>query len=99
MTSIKTVLIEMLSTFEAKGKMGAKQLKEQLHMGWPVPSSQGYLEQLRKELKAAIGSGEIPEGCGGVRGGEMDGRGMDGRGRGWRRGEAESKLLICSTCI
>ena len=54
MTSIKTVLIEMLSTFEAKGKMGAKQLKEQLHMGWPVPSSQGYLEQLRKELKAEM---------------------------------------------
>ena len=54
MTSIKTVLIEMLSTFEAKSKMGAKQLKEQLHMGWPVPSSQGYLEQLRKELKAEM---------------------------------------------
>lgn len=54
MSSIKTVLIEMLSTFEAKGKMGAKQLKEQLHMGWPVPSSQGYLDQLKKELKAEM---------------------------------------------
>ncbi len=51
MTSIKTVLIEMLSTFEAKGKMGAKQLREQLHQAWPVPDSRAAIEQLRRELK------------------------------------------------
>ena len=41
----------MLSTFEAKGKMGAKQLKEQLHLGWPVPDSRAALGQLRKDLQ------------------------------------------------
>ena len=50
MTSIKAVLIEMLSTFEAKGKMGAKQLKEQLHTAWPIPDSTVALAHLRKEL-------------------------------------------------
>ena len=50
MTSIKTVLIEMLSTFEAKGRMGAKQLKEQLHSAWPIPDSTVALAHLRKEL-------------------------------------------------
>ena len=51
MMSIKTVLIEMLSSFEAKGRMGSKQLKEQLHQAWPVPDSRVALEQLRKELR------------------------------------------------
>ena len=50
MTSIKTVLIEMLSMFEAKGRMGAKQLKEQLHSAWPIPDSTVALAHLRKEL-------------------------------------------------
>ena len=50
MTSIKAVLIEMLSTFEAKGKMGAKQLKEQLHTAWPIPDSTVALAHLRREL-------------------------------------------------
>ena len=36
--------------FEAKGKMSAKALKEQLHSGWPVPDSRMVLASLRKEL-------------------------------------------------
>ena len=50
MSSIKTVLMEMLSQFEAKGKMGAKVIREQLHTAWPVPSSRTLQEQLRKEM-------------------------------------------------
>lgn len=50
MSSIKTVLMEMLSQFEAKGKMGAKVIREQLHTAWPVPGSRTIQEQLRKEL-------------------------------------------------
>lgn len=51
MASIKTVLIEMLSTFDAKSRTGAKQLKEQLHQGWPVSNSAVAIEQLGKELR------------------------------------------------
>ena len=40
----------MLSSFEAKGKLGAKQLKDQLHTAWPVPNSRSALEHLRREL-------------------------------------------------
>lgn len=50
MSSIKTVLMEMLSQFEAKGKMGAKVIREQLHSAWPVPGSRTLQEQLRKEM-------------------------------------------------
>ena len=50
MSSIKTVLIEMLSQFEAKGKMGAKVIREQLHSAWPVPGSRSVHETLRREL-------------------------------------------------
>ena len=50
MSSIKTVLIEMLSQFEAKGKLGAKVIREQLHSAWPVPGSRSAYDQLRKEL-------------------------------------------------
>lgn len=50
MSSIKTVLIEMLSQFEAKGKMGAKVIREQLHTAWPVPGSRTIQEQVRKEM-------------------------------------------------
>ena len=50
MASIKAVLIEMLSQFEAKGKLGAKVIREQLHSAWPVPASRSSQEQLRKEL-------------------------------------------------
>ena len=50
MSSIKTVLIEMLSQFEAKGKLGAKVIREQLHSAWPVPGSRTAQEQLRREL-------------------------------------------------
>ena len=54
MSSIKTVLIEMLSMFESKGKMGAKHLKDNLHSAWPVPDSRSALGQLRKELLAEL---------------------------------------------
>ena len=50
MSSIKTVLIEMLSQFEAKGKLGAKVIREQLHSAWPVPGSRTAQDQLRREL-------------------------------------------------
>ena len=50
MSSIKTVLIEMLSQFEAKGKLGAKVIREQLHSAWPVPGSRSAHDQLRREL-------------------------------------------------
>lgn len=50
MSSIKTVLIEMLSQFEAKGKLGAKVIREQLHSAWPVPGSRTAHDQLRREL-------------------------------------------------
>ncbi|CAI8032310.1 Protein kinase C-binding protein 1 [Geodia barretti] len=50
MSSIKTVLIEMLSQFEAKGKLGAKVIREQLHSAWPVPGSRSSHDQLRREL-------------------------------------------------
>ena len=51
MASIKTVLMEMLSTFDAKSRMSAKQLREQLHQGWPVSNSSVAIEQLGKELR------------------------------------------------
>ena len=51
MSSIKTVVIEMLSIFESKGKAGAKQIKEHLHTAWPVPDSRSQLENLRATLK------------------------------------------------
>ena len=51
MASIKTVLMEMLSTFDAKSRMGAKQLREQLFQGWPVSNSSVAIEQLGKELR------------------------------------------------
>ena len=51
MSSIKTVVNEMLSIFESKGKMGAKQIKEQLHTAWPVPDSRSQLESLKRELQ------------------------------------------------
>ena len=51
MTSVKAILTEMLSTFEAKSRMSAKQLKEQLHTCWPVPHSRVTLDQLKKELR------------------------------------------------
>lgn len=51
MSSVKAVLIEMLSTFDAKSRLGAKQLKDQLHTCWPVPNSRVALDQLRKELR------------------------------------------------
>ena len=41
----------MLSTFEAKSRMSAKQLKDQLHTCWPVPHSRVTLDQLKKELR------------------------------------------------
>ena len=50
MSSIKTVLIEMLSQFEAKGKMGAKVIREQLHSAWPVPGSRSVQDTLSREL-------------------------------------------------
>lgn len=50
MSSIKTVLMEMLSQFEAKGKLGAKVIREQLHSAWPVPGSRSAHDQLRREL-------------------------------------------------
>ena len=50
MSSIKTVVNEMLGMFESKGKMGAKQIKEHLHSAWPVPDSRSQLEKLRAEL-------------------------------------------------
>lgn len=51
MTSIKNVLVEMLSTFDAKSRMSAKQLREQLHQCWPVSNSTTAIEQLGKELR------------------------------------------------
>ncbi len=51
MSSVKTVLIEMLSSFDAKSRLSAKQLKDQLHTCWPVPNSRVVLDQLRKELR------------------------------------------------
>lgn len=51
MASIKTVLMEMLSTFDAKSRMSAKQLREQLHQGWPVSNSSVAMEQLGRELR------------------------------------------------
>ncbi len=51
MSSVKTVLIEMLSTFDAKSRLSAKQLKDQLHTCWPVPNSRVALDQLQKELR------------------------------------------------
>ena len=51
MSSLKSVVYEMLSMFEAKGKMGAKQIKEHLHSAWPVPDSRLALEKMRHELK------------------------------------------------
>ena len=54
MFSIKTVINEMLSMFESKGKMGAKQIKEQLHTAWPVPDSRSQLESLKKELRSEM---------------------------------------------
>ena len=51
MSSMKAVVYEMLSTFEHKGKMGAKQIKEHLHTAWPVPDSRSQLERLRVELR------------------------------------------------
>lgn len=51
MASIKTVLMEVLSTFDAKSRMSAKQLREQLHLGWPVSNSSVAMEQLGKELR------------------------------------------------
>ena len=54
MASIKTVLIEMLSQFEAKGKMGAKVIREQLHRAWPVPGSRSTHDQLRRELLSQL---------------------------------------------
>jgi hypothetical protein len=51
MSSIKTVVIEMLSIFESKGKAGAKQIKDHLHSAWPVPDSRSQLEKLRSQLK------------------------------------------------
>ena len=51
MSSIKTVINEMLSMFESKGKMGAKQIKDQLHTAWPVPDSRSQMELLKKELQ------------------------------------------------
>lgn len=50
MSSIKAVLIEMLSQFEAKGKLGAKVIREQLHSAWPVSGSRTAHDQLRREL-------------------------------------------------
>ena len=54
MSSIKTVLIEMLSQFEAKGKLGAKVIREQLHSAWPVPGSRSAQDQLRRELLSQL---------------------------------------------
>ena len=51
MASIKTVLMEMLSTFDAKSRLSAKQLREQLHHCWPVSNSSIAIEQLGKELR------------------------------------------------
>lgn len=51
MSSIKAVVVEMLSIFESKGKAGAKQIKEHLHTAWPVPDSRSQLEKLRAELR------------------------------------------------
>lgn len=51
MSSVKNVLVEMLSTFESKGRMSAKQLREQLHQCWPVSNSASAMEQLGKELR------------------------------------------------
>ena len=51
MASIKTVIMEMLSSFDAKSRMSAKQLREQLHQGWPVSNSSVAIEQLGKELR------------------------------------------------
>ena len=41
----------MLSTFDAKSRTSTKQLKEQLHQGWPVSNSAVAIEQLGKELR------------------------------------------------
>ena len=54
MSSIKTVINEMMSMFESKGKMGAKQIKEQLHTAWPVPDSRSQMEALKRELQAEM---------------------------------------------
>ena len=51
MSSIKAVVVEMLSIFELKGKSGAKQIKDHLHTAWPVPDSRSQLEKLKSELK------------------------------------------------
>ena len=51
MTSVKAILTEMLSTFEAKSRMSAKHLKDQLHACWPVPNSRVTMDQLKKELR------------------------------------------------
>ena len=51
MTSVKAILTEMLSTFEAKSRLSAKHLKDQLHSCWPVPHSRVTLDQLKKELR------------------------------------------------
>ena len=40
--------------FESKGKMGAKQIKEQLHTAWPVPDSRSQMEALKRELQAEM---------------------------------------------
>lgn len=51
MASIKTVLMEILSTFDAKSRTSAKQLRDQLHLGWPVSNSSVAMQQLGKELR------------------------------------------------
>ena len=51
MASIKTVLMEILSTFDAKSRTSAKQLRDQLHLGWPVSNSSVAVQQLGKELR------------------------------------------------
>jgi len=51
MSSVKNIVVEMLSTFESKSRLSAKQLREQLHQCWPVPNSASYVEQLGKELR------------------------------------------------
>lgn len=51
MSSIKTVLLEMLSMFDAKSRLSGKQLREQLHNCWPASNSSIAMEQLGKELR------------------------------------------------
>ena len=37
--------------FDSKSRTGTKQLREQLHQGWPVSNSSVALEQLGKDLR------------------------------------------------